>query len=70
MAEPKAGAAGAAAVLPNAKPVELAPNASLVGVPNVEAAVVAAAPKAKGAGLAPADPNAKGLAAAVAAAGA
>lgn len=69
VAEPKAGAAGVPVGLPNAKPVEFAPNASLVVVPKVEAAVVAAAPKAKGAGVAPVagDPNVKGLAAAVAA---
>jgi hypothetical protein len=41
----------------------------LVVAPKVEVAVVAAAPKAKGAGVAPVagDPNVKGLAAAVAA---
>lgn len=36
--------------MPNAKPVELAPNANLAGVPNVVAVVVAAPPKVKGAG--------------------
>lgn len=62
------------AVLPNAKPVEPAPNTGFVGVPKVEAAVVAAPPKVKGAdagaGVAPAPgaPNAKGLAAATGAA--
>lgn len=37
-------------VPPNAKPVELAPNAGLAGVPKVLAVVAAAAPKVNGAG--------------------
>lgn len=68
VAEPKVGAAGAAegvVVLPNAKPVELAPNPGFVGVPKVEAAVVEAPPKAKGAGAGAAPttlpPKEKGL---------
>lgn len=36
--------------MPNAKPVELAPNASLAGVPKVVAVVVAAPPNVNGAG--------------------
>lgn len=54
MAAPKLGAAeGAgegAVVPPKAKPVELAPNVGLAGVPKVVAVVAAFAPKVKGAG--------------------
>lgn len=35
---------------PNAKPVELAPNAGLAVLPKLEVVVTAAVPKAKGAG--------------------
>lgn len=38
-------------VPPKAKPVELAPNAGLDGVPKLDAVVAAAAPKEKGVGV-------------------
>lgn len=56
-------------VAPNAKPVELAPNAGLAGVPKVLAVVAAAAPNVNGAGAgleagvveAPPPPKVKGF---------
>lgn len=54
---------------PNAKPVELAPNAGLAVLPKLEVVVTAAVPKAKGAGAgleagvadAPPTPKVKGF---------